>query len=250
MKHVDFLKLDNAINGLIIEETNTIFEKNPNDMMFANGLYVNEVYDEKNISQNDRIHQIDVNAIRNAIKSAVSNKKKNTDVKNIKVSPSAGMSKEKKLVAVKPQITYEVDAFKPVKLSAIDIVGLAEFNNYNKNYFFDGENPFCIYDPSHNKFISTIYSLGIIDAENIVKNNVSFRNIAHFSPKCSHVKDLIKKNFKSTYDNNFEINCNGTNMVVNKMPLCDECCKIINIPNLSENPDFISMFSLAVSISK
>ena len=38
----DFLKLDNAINGLIIEETNTIFEKNPNNMMFANGLYVNE----------------------------------------------------------------------------------------------------------------------------------------------------------------------------------------------------------------
>ena len=48
----------------------------------------NEVYDEKNVVQNDRIHQIDVNAIRNAIKSAVSNKKKNTDIKKIKVSDS------------------------------------------------------------------------------------------------------------------------------------------------------------------
>ena len=76
-------------------------------------------------------------------------------------------------------------------------------NNYNKKYFFDNEKPFCIYNPDHNRSVNTIYANGIINAVNIIQQNVLFRNAVHFSPKCRHVKELIKNEFKIAYNNNF-----------------------------------------------
>ncbi len=262
MKNIDFVRLDSAIDNLILNakippnnESPQFYDLNKDrKMMVSNGLYVSKMLEEKENQQT--IHKIDVEAIKDAIKSAIE-KRNNKELaqadesskvfNHIKVSPSAYMNNNQNALAISPILSYKIA--EKIKPTVKEIIEMSKNGTNDKKYFFDGEKPFVIYDSNHNLISSTIYAAGLLDILDILEKNIFFRNSVHFSPYCKQANKLVEGEYKIAYGNNFEIEWFDNKIQVQHMPLCDECCNHLNIPNLAEHSDFVAMFGLVVSIS-